>query len=51
MRGTPQLLEEAMEKHRKVKAMMLKLLEKANMANTFKTKIQDELFLIYQELK
>ena len=44
-------LQEALEKHRLVKKMMLELLEKANKAHTTKQSISDQLFLIYQELK
>lgn len=45
------LLDEAMDKHRELKARMLKLLERCSMPNYTKQKLQDELFKLYKELK
>ena len=44
-------LQEALAKHRKVKDMMLTLLEKVEGPNLSKAKIKAELFRIYLELK
>lgn len=46
-----QKIAEALEKHRKIKVMLLDLLTKAPTPNYSKERIQDELWLIYQELK
>ncbi len=45
------LIEEALEKHRSIKNMMLSLLEKADHVSVTKEKLASELFKIYLELK
>ena len=45
------LMEELTGKHRKIKAMMLELLGKANSPHITKEKLADMLFKIYLELK
>ncbi len=44
-------LQEALEKHREVKKMMLTLLGKADSPTMTKQRMKDELFKIYMELK
>ena len=51
MDSTKELIEEAREKHRKIKHDILALLEKSNTPNMTKQKMRDELFNLYKEIK
>ena len=51
MKDTTILFDELLDKHREIKKKMLTLIEKCESPNITKSKLKDEIFKIYMELK